>query len=249
MSNAPIKLNLEAKEYLPKSLRNSTQVQSTQSTQLKKSTPTPLNLKYTPFQPTSLKKGSTPFFPKNYNKPSPQPSSSSQNQTQTQEKPPVVPIQKKVDREYFIIDEDKNIYNFDYDYMISFEDWEICKESKLLSEDFLKHLEDFKIVEKEPIKINPNKSGGKKKNYKNQNNEKKTETDLSTFGRKDISKEIALAEEFKKKIDEEANKDPIRFQITEHLNILTVDNYKTTSDNNYEIIKDDTANQDKYLDV
>ena len=142
------------------------------------------------------------------------------------------------------------IYNFDYDYMISFEDWEICQETKLLSEDFLKHLENFKIVEKEPIKIsNQNKSGGKKKNYKNQNNEKKTETDLSTFGRKDISKEIALAEEFKKKIDEEASKDPIRFQITEHLNILTVDNYKQTSENIYEIIKDDIENQEKFLDV
>ena len=67
--------------------------------------------------------------------------------------------------------------------------------------------------------------------------------------KKGISKEIALAEEFKKKIDEEASKDPIRFQITEHLNILTVDNYKQTSENIYEIIKDDIENQEKFLDV
>ena len=247
MSN--IKLNLAAKEYTPKNLRASAQTQ--QPSQLKKTTP--LNLNAPSFQPTSLNKNSAPYIPKKYFRPSSIPSSQTQlsGLTKAQEKPKVAPVkEKKVDREYFIIDEDKNVYNFDYEYMISFEDWEICQETKLLSEDFLKHLENFKIVEKEPIKIsNQNKSGGKKKNYKNQNNEKKTETDLSTFGRKDISKEIALAEEFKKKIDEEASKDPIRFQITEHLNILTVDNYKQTSENIYEIIKDDIENQEKFLDV
>ena len=247
MSN--IKLNLAAKEYTPKNLRGSAQVQ--QPSQLKNKTP--LNINAPSFQPTSLKKESAPFIPKKFFRPSSIPSSQIQisGLSPTQEKPNVAPVKEKiVDREYFIIDEDKNIYNFDYDYMISFEDWEICKETKLLSEDFLKHLENFKIVEKEPIKINnQSKSGGKKKNYKNQNNEKKAELDLSPFARKDISKEIALAEEFKKKIDEEASKDPKRFQITEHLNILTVDNYKQTSENIYEIIKDDIENQEKFLDV
>ena len=247
MSN--IKLNLAAKEYTPKNLRASAQTQL--PSQLKKTTP--LNINAPSFQPTSLKKESAPFIPKKYSRPSSIPSSQIQVSrfTQALEKPKLDPVkEKKVDREYFIIDEDKNIYNFDYDYMISFEDWEICQETKLLSEDFLKHLEDFKVVEKEPIKNNnQNKSGAKKKNYKNLNTEKKAETDLSPFGRKDISKEIALAEEFKKKIDEEANKDPIRFQITEHLNILTVDNYKQTSENIYELIQDSIENQEKFLDV
>ena len=64
-----------------------------------------------------------------------------------------------------------------------------------------------------------------------------------------MSKEIALAEQFKKKIDEEAEKDPIRFKITEHLNKLTVDNYKITAQDIYQIIEKDIESQEKFLDV
>ena len=174
-----------------------------------------------------------------------------QNSTTTTQPPIPKPKPKNVDREYFVIDEDdKQQFNFDYDYMISFENWEICQETKLLTEEYLKHLEDFKIVESEQIKQNNMKNKGKKNYQKNKENEKKKETaDLSDFGRKDFSKETALAEQFKKKIDEEAEKDPIRFKITEHLNKLTVDNYKNTSDDIYDIIKDDIKNQEKFLDV
>ena len=233
-SKNPLKLNLDAKPWKPKWNSNAT----SQANPIQKNTP--LNPNAASFQHTSLRIDSVkPFIPKN-------------RQAQLNQPKPKV---KKVDREYFVIDEDDNqTYSFDYDYMISFEKWEICQETKLLSEDFLKHLEEFKIVESEPIKTNnQNKQGGKKRhnnNYsKNQSNEKKNETDLSTFGRKDISKEIALAEEFKKKIDEEATKDPIRFQITEHLNILTVDNYKSVSEDIYKIIEDDIDKQEKFLDV
>ena len=230
-SENKISLNLNAKPYVPK-------------------LHTPLRpLQNTSNQHTSLNlAGSKPFIPKNRQM------QLSSTQPPTNPEPAPAPKKvKKVDREYFVIDEDdKQKYNFDYDYMISFENWEICQETKLLSQEFLKHLEEFKIVESEPIKSNnQNKQGGNRKRYNNKNKskEKKNETDLSTFGRKDISKEVALAEEFRKKIDEEAKKDPIRFKITEHLNILTVDNYKVTADNIYEIIKDEIENQEKFLDV
>ena len=64
-----------------------------------------------------------------------------------------------------------------------------------------------------------------------------------------MSKEIAMAEQFKKKIDEEAERDPVRFKITEFLNILTVDNYKSIADKIYEIIEKDIESQEKFLDV
>ena len=222
-----LKLNLNAPAYIPKTKINPPPQQSAS--------------KY-----TSLNVNSAAFIPKS--KKTNTPSVTSQPMTQ-----PEKPKPKKIVREYFVIDEDdKQEFNFDYDYMISFENWEICQETKLLSEEFLKHLEDFKIVETEQIKQNNVNNKGKKKYYGDKRNkeEKKKETvDLSNFGRKDFSKEISMAEQFKKKIDEEAEKDPIRFKITEYLNILTVDNYKNTAEKIYEIIEKDIENQEKFLDV
>ena len=195
---------------------------------------------------SSLNTNAKPFIPKFLNK---------QSTTVPAPTPTPTPAEKpkpKKYKEYFLLDEDdKQTYKFDFDYMISFENWEICQETKLLSEEFLKQLEDFKIVELESIKTGGQGNKGKKSNYKTKSkqNEKKEAIDLSNFGRKDISKEIALAEEFKKKIDEEAKKDPIKFKITEHLNILTVDNYKTTSEDIYKIIEDNIEYQEKFLDV
>ena len=224
-----LKLNLEAPAYIPKSKN----IQSSQQTNEKR---------------TSLSTAAKPFIPKskkiNINP------ATSKPQAQPE---PEKPKPKKIVKEYFVIDEENNQqFNFDYDYMISFENWEICQETKLLSEEFLKHLEDFKIVEAEPIKQNNMNKKGKQKYYgdkRNKEGEKKKEVDLSNFGRKDYSKEISLAEQFKKKIDEKAEKDPIRFKITEYLNILTVDNYKSTSEKIYEIIEKEIENQEKFLDV
>jgi len=224
-----LKLNLEAPAYIPKSKN----IQSSQQPNEKR---------------TSLSTAAKPFIPK-FKKLSINPAPSKPQAQPEPEKPKP----KKIVKEYFVIDEDNNQqFNFDYDYMISFENWEICQETKLLSEEFLKHLEDFKIVEAEPIKQNNMNKKGKQKYYgdkRNKEGEKKKEVDLSNFGRKDYSKEISLAEQFKKKIDEEAEKDPIRFKITEYLNILTVDNYKSTSEKIYEIIEKEIENQEKFLDV
>ena len=224
-----LKLNLNAPAYVPKNKNN--QPPPSQPPSQKQ---TKLNINSAAFIPKYKKTTATP--------------AASKPQPQTEKPKP-----KKIVREYFVIDEDdKQEFNFDYDYMISFENWEICQEIKLLSEEFLKHLEDFKIVETEQIKQNNVNNKGKKKYYgdkRNKEEKKKENIDLSNFGRKDFSKEISLAEQFKKKIDEEAEKDPIRFKITEYLNILTVDNYKSTSEKIYEIIEKEIENQEKFLDV
>ena len=237
MSETKLKLNLNAKAWIPKSKM----MQQSQQSQPPSQPPSQ------PSQPhTSLSLSAKAYVPK-FRK-------QNMSQTPSEQPQPPKPKQKKVFKEYFVIDEDdKQTFNFDYDYMISFENWEICQETKLLSEEFLKHLEDFKIVEAEPIKQNNQNNKGKKKYHgdkKNKEGDKKKEVkELSDFGRKDFSKEISLAEQFKKKIDEESEKDPVRFKITEFLNILTVDNYKTTSEKIYEIIEKEIENQEKFLDV
>lgn len=239
-----LKLNLNAEEYIPKFKTNANT--HTPLVQPQAPSKTPFHQSYSTQIPhhTSLNINSKSFLPKNYMK----------KFTTVQPQPPK-PKEKKVYKEYFVIDEDdKQQFNFDYDYMISFEKWEICQEDKLLTPEFLKHLEDFKIMEAEPIKQNNMNNKGKKKYYggdkKNKENEKKKENkDLKDFSRKDFSKEIALAEQFKKNIDKEAEKDPVKFQITELLNILTKDNYKSIADQIYNIIEKDIESQVKFLDV
>ena len=239
-----LKFNLDAKVYIPRFKINANT--QTPLVQPQASPKTPFHQSYSTQIPhhTSLNINSKSFLPKNYMK----------KFTTVQPQPPK-PKEKKVYKEYFVIDEDdKQQFNFDYDYMISFEKWEICQEDKLLTPEFLKHLEDFKIMEAEPIKQNNMNNKGKKKYYggdkKNKENEKKKENkDLRDFSRKDFSKEIALAEQFKKNIDKEAEKDPVKFQITELLNILTKDNYKSIAEQIYNIIEKDIESQVKFLDV
>ena len=239
-----LKFNLDAKVYIPRFKINANT--QTPLVQPQASPKTPFHQSYSTQIPhhTSLNINSKSFLPKNYMK----------KFTTVQPQPPK-PKEKKVYKEYFVIDEDdKQQFNFDYDYMISFEKWEICQEDKLLTPEFLKHLEDFKIMEAEPIKQNNMNNKGKKKYYggdkKNKENEKKKENkDLKDFSRKDFSKEIALAEQFKKNIDKEAEKDPVKFKITELLNILTKDNYKSIADQIYNIIEKDIESQVKFLDV
>ena len=236
-----LKLNLAAPAWKPKtSLAQPQPSTMTQKTPLQlstnpKSTPLSLSNQHTKLSMTSSYK---PFVPKRL-------------QTENKTTP-------KIDREYFIIDDNKQIFHFDFDYMISFEKWVISSETKLLSESLLKHLEDFKIVENDiPKGINPknsyqkNKKEKKYQNIKNDSDKKNDneKTDMGKWGRKDLTKEIASAKEFKEKIDAEDKKDPIKSGIKEYLNMLTVDNYSQTADQIYEIIKEDINYQEKFLDV
>ena len=229
-------LNINAKAYVPKNTFNSYIQQNTMN---------PSTTKHTPLLQSNVKA----FYPKNF---------------RPQETKPENPI---VEREYFIKYPNEKLKKtkFDYDYMLSFEKWKISSEKKLLSKEFLNHLEKFKIFEEEQFKNFPNKrervsgrKNDKKSYYKNEEKEKKeldfkrnesNEDNMKQWGRKDLTKEFALAEQFKQNLDEQRKKDPIRFDLTELLNILTVDNYNDTLNLIYEKIEPKVEYQEKFLDV
>ena len=153
-NNSQIKLNLDAKEYIPKSKIPNNKPSQLQ-TQIQPKAPLHQSYSMPTTQHTSLNINSKAFIPKKYDK----------KRTEILPKPEIPkpkPKEKKVYKEYFVIDEDdKQQFNFDYDYMISFENWEICQETKLLTSEFLQHLKDFEIIEEEPIKQNNNNNKGK----------------------------------------------------------------------------------------
>ena len=73
--------------------------------------------------------------------------------------------------------------------------------------------------------------------------------DLGKWGRKDMSEAERLAQEFKTKFEESRKLDPVRNELTELLNILTVDNYDEVKQSIFEKIKDQVENQMKFLEV
>ena len=147
-------------------------------------------------------------------------------------------------KEYFIIEEDdKHKYKFDYDYMVSFENWGICQETKLLSEDVLNQFEQLKIVELETHIIKKRKKKAKKSSKSQSDN-------LSNSEPKNVIKEeIIDPKEFKKKLKKRINKKPIKSKIIKYLNMLTVENYITISNEIYEIISENAKNLSIFLDI
>ena len=264
-----LSLNLNAKAYIPKSnyasnLSKSYLGQSAiyhpqgsmMGAQPKKSTPLSLH-------DSQIKlSNSKPFFPKGYNK-----SHLSDLKTKKQ-------IVKDT---YLLVDEDdkgkKPLVTFDLEYMMAFENWKISKETKLFTKELLQHIENFKIVEEEIPKLGKDNyrkdKYNKRDNYKRDRDNKDTKSSykkddfkrsenptpvtdsmsMEQWGRKDITKELELAEKFKQQIEELKAKDPMKFELTEYLNMLTVDNYDEVSENIYKKIEPDVEFQKKFLDV
>jgi len=81
------------------------------------------------------------------------------------------------------------------------------------------------------------------------NLEPKKDTNLADFARKDLSEEIKVADEFKVKMDDLRTKDPLKDEITILLNNLIIDNYKEIKSSIFNLIKEDTLNQEKLIDV
>ena len=72
---------------------------------------------------------------------------------------------------------------------------------------------------------------------------------MEQWARKDLTNEIKAADEFKKQLDEEKKKDPIKWNLRELLNMLTKDNYEETKKRIFDVIKEKVEYQEKFLDV
>ena len=162
-------------------------------------------------------------------------------------------VKKQIVNYYFIQDNNRNHQViFDNEYMLAFKNWKIANETKLLPENVMDHLKKFDTFEEVSINSSSNKlrSSQQKTNGNIElNRSSRAENTLEQWGRKDLTKEIELAEKFKQKLEILRKKDPIKFDLTELLNILAVDNYKPVKQIIFEKIKDSLDNQSKFLDV
>jgi hypothetical protein len=119
------------------------------------------------------------------------------------------------------VSQTNKIYNIDY--LLSFQQTPICKKTSNLSQPLLNHFDKYRIYEEESNK--------------------------NIIKRKDYSNEIKQAEEFVIKLEEKRQLDPIKYDLTELLNMLTVDNYKEIQIIIYDTIHESVENQIKFLEV
>ena len=146
----------------------------------------------------------------------------------------------------------KNEYIYSYEYLLQFETWEISNQTKLIPEETLNHIKEMKEQLEEMEIFYPKDK--LKNNYSNCNTSKSSSSSNISFSmeqwaRKDYSKEIQEAEENKKKFEESAQKDIIKKELREILNIMTKDNYKETKDKILEIIKENIEYQEQFLEI
>ena len=161
-------------------------------------------------------------------------------------------VKKQIVNYYFIQDNNRNHQViFDNEYMLAFKNWKIANETKLLPENVMVHLKKFDTFEEVSISTSNKLRSSQQKTNGNieMNRSSRAENTLEQWGRKDLTKEIELAEKFKQKLEILRKKDPIKFDLTELLNILAVDNYKPVKQIIFEKIKDSLDNQSKFLDV
>ena len=181
---------------------------------------------------------------------------------------------KTITRNYFIISSNSiqpqtSSLILTPDYIYSYCSWQICLNTDLLSTTLLSRFEQMqtydeiknKNISKHtteqqqptpstssiPPSTLPTNSFSRGKNLT-------TSSSISTvsmqpWGRKEITQEIKQAEEFKKRLEETRQKDPIKYELTEYLNILTVDNYNETKEKILTTIQSNVEYQDKFIEV
>ena len=151
-------------------------------------------------------------------------------------------------------DNEKRQYSFEY--LQLFENMEKSKETDLLPEEVLDHINQIEdnlrsMKMNNLLKINTliNNSGNNCNSSKSSCSSFSTKMSLETWGRQDYTKETEEAENNKKIFEEYGKKDIIKKELRELLNIMTKDNFEEIKIKILEIIKDKTENQDKFLDI
>ena len=150
--------------------------------------------------------------------------------------------------------EEKRQYSFEY--LQLFENMEKSKETDLLPDEVLDHINQIEdnlrsMKMNNLLKINTliNNSGNNCNSSKSSCSSFSTKMSLEIWGRQDYTKETEEAENNKKIFEEYGKKDVIKKELRELLNIMTKDNFEEIKIKILEIIKDKTENQDKFLDI
>ena len=170
---------------------------------------------------------------------------------------------KVIERKYFIVfknrKSEKKEYKYTFEYIMQFKNWKISKEDELLSDSVKQHFKDFEDEEREggkrkknDGKINKNRSSPMKNSQQAKTGLTDNETpanSMEKWARKDMTKEIKAAEEYKQKLEETIKDDPIKRNLRGFLNMLTKDNYEQIKQDILGVIKDNVNYQIKFLDV
>ena len=153
---------------------------------------------------------------------------------------------------------DENIKKYSYETLKVFGDLQISKETNLLTEDALEHINQMYIF-LSSIKMDNllNKNGhsdsNNNNNYSNCDTSKSSGSSnimsLELWSRPDYTKETEEAENNKKIFDKKDKIDSIKKDLRELLNSMTKDNYEIIKNKILEIIKDKIENQDKFIDI
>jgi hypothetical protein len=219
---------------------------TTRSTTVK-NTSIALDISANPFQPKSKAVAVIPKKQEEDTKNKP-----SQPVKEKEQSPPII------ERMYFIVNQppSKQIIQT-AEYINAFSTWAICKEKTLLSESTIAHLNKYKTYE-EAFNDNNFSKKFERRPYERRSCKMPSAPVLDPisrgqgmqqWGRKDISKELHAAEIFKEQMEVIKALDPVKSDLKELLNVLTVDNYNDVKKQIYNLIQDDIEKQYKFLEV
>ncbi len=150
---------------------------------------------------------------------------------------------------------EEKIKKYSYETLKLFGSLQISKETNLLTQDALDHINQIEI-RLNSLKMDNllNKNDHSNLNcYSNCDTSKSSGSSnimsLELWSRPDYTKETEEAENNKKIFDEKDKIDSIKKDLRELLNSMTKDNYELIKNKILEIIKDKIENQDKFIDI